>query len=72
MDLLWQLSEVMVNYPLLKIEIDFKFPLIVPKELTVFSNKILENKATKNFADLIDEELKKKTELAKTRKTRSI
>ncbi len=70
MDLLWRLSEVMVNYPLLKMKIDFKFPLIVPKKLTVFSKNILKKIQIKNFTDLIDEELKKKAEFVKTRKTR--
>lgn len=56
---LWQLSEVMVNYPLLKMKIDFQFPLIIPKNLEKFGKNIIEKCSTNNFIDIIENELKK-------------
>lgn len=57
--LLWQLSEIIVNYPLMKMKIDFEFPLIIPKDLEKFSKKIIEKFPTNNFIDIIENELKK-------------
>lgn len=40
-------------------EINFNFPLIVPENLKKFSNRILKKFPSANFADIIDDELKK-------------
>jgi hypothetical protein len=55
---LWKLSEIMVNYPLLKTKLGYKFPLIVPPDIKN-SNVILKKFALKTFRELIDEEVKK-------------
>ncbi len=61
-NLLWKLSEVMVNYPLLKMKIGFKMPLIIPKGLMKFGKKILGKFETHSYTEIIDEVIKKKAE----------
>lgn len=57
-NLLWQLSEVLVNYPLLKLKIKFKFPIIIPRNLLKFSKPITKKFSILNFINIIDEEIK--------------
>lgn len=58
---LWRLSEIMVNYPLLKIKINFKFTPIIPKELKKLSNRILPKFKHESFTGIIDNEINKPT-----------
>lgn len=57
--LIWKLSEIMVNYPLVKMKINFNFPLVVPENLKKFSSGILKKFPSTNFANIIDDELRK-------------
>lgn len=59
-DFLWSLSEIMVNYPLPKLKIDFNFSIIVPEKLSEFSKDIIDQFPSINFIDLINEEINKK------------
>lgn len=55
---LWRLSEIMVNYPLLKISINYKFPLIIPPNFKG-ADSIIKKFAKMTFCDIIHQELKK-------------
>ncbi len=51
--LLWKLSEVMVNYPLRKIKINYRFPMVIPPNLKHFSSAIIKSFSTEEFAKII-------------------
>lgn len=53
-NLLWRLSEVMVNYPLLKMRLDFRFPLIMPANLNKFGQKIIKKFKALSYISIID------------------
>ena len=55
---LWKLSEIMVNYPLLKLSINYQFPLIVPTNIKQ-GNSIIKKFPIMTFCDIIRQELKK-------------
>jgi len=59
---LWKLSEAMVNYPLLKIKMNFKFPLVVPEDLESFGKNIIKKFSEMTFINIIDDEIKKGAE----------
>jgi hypothetical protein len=61
-ELLWKISEVMVSYPLLKLKMNFKFPLVVPGDLKKFSNSMIKIFSKKSFLDIINSEIKKRAE----------
>ena len=56
---LWKLSEIMVNYPLSKLTINYKFPLIIPPNIKNADN-IIRKFSTMSFCDIINKELKKR------------
>ena len=53
---LWQLSEIMVNYPLLKLRIGFRFPLILPPDLPG-RKTILAQFPTRSYREIIQSEV---------------
>ncbi len=55
---IWKLSEVLVNYPLLKISIKYRFPLIIPSTIKN-ADEIVKNFSAMSFCDIIQKELKK-------------
>lgn len=57
---LWQLSEVMVNYPLLKIKLGISIPLVIPKKIERLSKSILRKFSSLSYLDIVDQEIKKK------------
>jgi hypothetical protein len=57
--LLWNLSEVIVNYPLLKLKIAYEIPLIIPPNLKKFSTAIIKKFSSKSFSEIIEHEIKK-------------
>ncbi|MBI5401268.1 hypothetical protein HZB05_00350 [Candidatus Wolfebacteria bacterium] len=57
--LLWELSEVMVNYPLLNINIGIKIPLVIPPDIKQFSTKIIKKFSLSSYIDIINEVMKK-------------
>lgn len=60
---LWELSEVMVNYPLLKISLDFKFPVIIPLSIKG-AEKIMSNFFHLSYTEIIQQEIKSKIKKA--------
>ena len=58
--LFWELSEVMVNYPLQKIKINYHFPMVIPPYLKRFSSAILKSFPTEEFTDIIKQTIKKR------------
>ncbi len=58
-DFLWQLSEIMVNYPLLKIKIDYEFPLIIPLMIKNYK-RIVNQFSKKEYLEIIENEVNKK------------
>jgi hypothetical protein len=60
---LWKLSEIMVNFPLLKLDLKFYFPLTIPEKLRKFGKPIVEKFSIMNFTDIIDSEIKNREEL---------
>lgn len=61
-NLLWKLSEIMVNYPLMKLGIGFKFPLVIPKYLETFGKNIIKKFPKMTFVDIVNSEIKKGAE----------
>jgi len=58
-DFLWRLSEVMVNYPLLKLKLKTKIPLIIPENLVAQSENLVKSFSKKPFKKIIRYEIKK-------------
>ncbi len=54
----WELSEIMVNYPLVKLEIDYKFDLIIPPEIS-WAQEVVDQFDSRSFTELIDRYLTK-------------
>jgi hypothetical protein len=61
-EFLWELSEIMVNYPLLrlKLDIDMEIPLVVPPQLKDKSKPIVERFSEDSFIEIIKSEIKNK------------
>jgi len=58
-NLIWNLSEVIVNYPLIKLKIGFDFPLVIPRDLEKLSKNIIKKFPTMTFINIIKTEIKK-------------
>jgi hypothetical protein len=58
---LWQLSELMVNYPLRAMNIGYQFPLIIPPNIPR-ANEVVAKFPLKSFQEIIDEEIKRARE----------
>jgi len=58
-DFLWRLSEVMVNYPLLKLKLKTKIPLVIPENLAEESKGLVKRFSKESFKEIIKCEIEK-------------
>ena len=56
---LWRLSEVMVNYPLLKLKLKTKIPLVIPENLALESKGLVKRFSKEFFKEIIKREIEK-------------
>lgn len=55
---LWELSEIMVNYPLMKIDVPYRFPVVIPPDVRN-GKRVLKKFRKKGYIEIIQEEIKR-------------
>ena len=56
---LWELSEIMVNYPLVNIKVGIEIPIVVPPDIKQYGSKIIKEFPIYSYTDIINKEIEK-------------
>lgn len=57
--ILWKLSEVMVNYPLLNIKVGIKVPMVIPPDIKQYGSKLVKKFSQFSYIDIINGEIER-------------